>query len=61
MQGMTKRQAWDYAFGMIRVDGLIPSNELRQMAEGDYTSFRIRSWQDYGRFTLFEKETHAQL
>lgn len=35
MQGMTKRQAWDYAFGMIRVDGLIPSNELRQMAESE--------------------------
>jgi len=33
MQGMSKRQAWDYAFGMIGIDGLVPSDELRQMAE----------------------------
>ncbi|MBS5632632.1 antitoxin VbhA family protein [Enterocloster bolteae] len=30
---MSKRQAWDYAFGMIGIDGLVPSDELRQMAE----------------------------
>lgn len=30
---MTNAQAWDYAIGMIRVDGLEPTEEFKQYAE----------------------------
>ena len=30
---MEKQQAWDYAFGMIKVDGLEPSPDFLAMAE----------------------------
>jgi hypothetical protein len=30
---MEKQQAWDYALGIIRVDGLEPSREFLDMAE----------------------------
>ena len=30
---MEKQQAWDYAFGIIKVDGLEPSPEFLAMAE----------------------------
>ena len=30
---MTKQQAWDYALGMLKVDGLEPSKEMMEMIE----------------------------
>ena len=30
---MTKEQAWDYALGMLKVDGLEPSEEMMEMIE----------------------------
>lgn len=33
MEREEKRAAWNYAFGMIRVDGLEPSNRMTKLAE----------------------------
>lgn len=30
---MTKEQAWDYAIGMLKVDGLEPSEDMLEMIE----------------------------
>ncbi len=30
---MTKTQAWDYAIGMIKVDGLEPTEEFKEYIE----------------------------
>lgn len=30
---MTKSEAWDYAIGMVKVDGLKPSDEMLEMIE----------------------------
>lgn len=32
-QSMTNTQAWDYAIGMIKVDGLEPTREFREYIE----------------------------
>lgn len=31
--GMTKEQAWDFAIGMLKVDGLEPSEDMMEMIE----------------------------
>lgn len=33
VKGMSKSQAWDYALGMIRVDGLEPTQEFLDLVE----------------------------
>lgn len=33
MEREEKRMAWDYAFGMIKVDGLEPSDNMRRLAQ----------------------------
>lgn len=33
VKGMNKAQAWDYALGMIRVDGLEPTQEFLDLVE----------------------------
>lgn len=33
MEREEKRAAWNYAFGMIKVDGLEPSGQLTRLAE----------------------------
>lgn len=44
---MTKKQAWDYATGMLRVDGLEPSRDMLEMIEkeikGEMTTDEIRA------------------
>lgn len=30
---MTKEEAWDYAIGMLKVDGLEPSEDMLEMIE----------------------------
>lgn len=30
---MTKEEAWDYAIGMLKVDGLKPSEDMKEMIE----------------------------
>jgi hypothetical protein len=30
---MDRKKAWDYAFGLIKVDGLKPTNDFVEMAE----------------------------
>ena len=43
---MTKEQAWDYAIGMLQVDGLKPSEDMLEMIEkekkGEITTEEIR-------------------
>lgn len=42
----TKETAWNYALGMIKVDGLAPSDEMLEMIEmekkGEITTAEIR-------------------
>lgn len=44
---MTKEQAWDYAIGMLQVDGLKPSEDMLEMIEkekrGEITTEEIRT------------------
>ena len=44
---MTKEQAWDYAIGMLQVDGLKPSKDMLKMIEkekrGEITIEEIRT------------------
>lgn len=44
---MTKDQAWDYAVGMLKVDGLEPSEDMLEMIErekrGELTTEEIRA------------------
>lgn len=35
---MTNAEAWDYAIGMIRVDGLEPTEDLKKYIEKEKTS-----------------------
>lgn len=43
---MTNEQAWDYAIGILKVDGLEPSQEMLEMIEkekrGEMTTDEIR-------------------
>ena len=47
---MTNTQAWDYAVGMIRVDGLEPTPEFKEYIEkekrGDITMNDIKKYLD---------------
>ena len=42
---MTKKQAWDYAIGIIKVDGLKPTNDFMKMVDkeikGELTTLDI--------------------
>ena len=44
--GMAKEQAWDYAIGIVQVDGIKPSDDFLKLVEkeksGDLTSDDIR-------------------
>ena len=55
---MEKQQAWDYALGMIKVDGLEPSPEFLAMAEkekrGEMTLEDIKRTLD-AKYKLKEK------
>jgi len=33
VMGMDNRAAWDYAVGMVKVDGLEPTQEMRELIE----------------------------
>jgi len=46
---LTKRQAWNYAFGMLKIDGLSPSDTLLALSEKEIS----------GEITL--DEIHEQL
>ena len=42
---MTNAQAWDYAVGMIKVDGLEPTEEFKEYVE------KRKAWRSvYGRY-----------
>ncbi len=47
---MTNAQAWDYAVGMIRVDGLEPTEEFKEYVEkekrGEVTMSDIKHYLD---------------
>ena len=47
---MTNAQAWDYAVGMIRVDGLEPTEEFKEYIEkekrGEVTMTDIKQYLD---------------
>lgn len=47
---MTNEQAWDYAIGIIKVDGLEPSSDLKQFIEkeknGEVTMDEIKHFLD---------------
>lgn len=46
MAAISKEAAWNYALGMIKVDGLTPSDEMLEMIEmekrGEITTDEIR-------------------
>lgn len=46
----TRRKAWEYAFGIIKVDGLVPSDDLLELAEreirGEITTADIKIYLD---------------
>ncbi len=47
---MTKRQAWDYAIGIVKVAGLEPSEELKEYIKkeirGEVTTAEIKQFLD---------------
>ncbi len=47
---MTNAQAWDYAIGMVRVDGLEPTEEFKEYIEkekrGDVSMQDIKEYLD---------------
>lgn len=45
---MTKTEAWDYAIGLIKVDGLEPTLEFKEYIEKEK-----KRYCNHGRFEIF--------
>jgi len=61
-QKMSKQDAWEYAIGMIRVDGLEPSADFLDMVErekrGELTRDDMKKLLDT-KYHMKKSETHA--
>ena len=59
---MTNTQAWDYAVGMIKVDGLEPTPEFKEYIEkekrGEVTMTDIKQYLDK-KYKVKEDSVHA--
>ncbi len=59
---MTNTQAWDYAVGMIKVDGLEPTPEFKEYIEkekrGEVTMTDIKHYLDK-KYKVKEDSVHA--
>ncbi len=59
---MTNSQAWDYAVGMIKVDGLEPTEEFKEYIEkekrGEVTMQDIKEYLDK-KYKVKEELKHA--
>ena len=59
---MTNTQAWDYAVGMIKVDGLEPTPEFKEYIEkekrGEVTMTDIKQYLDK-KYKVKEDAAHA--
>ena len=60
---MTNAEAWDYAIGMIRVDGLEPTEDLKKYIEkektGEATMEDVKKFLDK-KYKMKEPETNCQ-
>ena len=60
---MTKEKAWDYAIGIVQVDGIRPSDEFLRLAErekrGELTSDDIRDVL-VRKYTIKEDDANAR-
>ena len=60
---MTNAEAWDYAIGMIRVDGLEPTEDLKKYIEkektGEATMEDVKKFLDK-KYKMKEPETSCQ-
>lgn len=52
---MDNRQAWNYAIGLIKVDGLEPTEDFKELIEkeirGELSTADLRKYLDY-RYTV---------
>ena len=60
---MTNTEAWDYAIGIIKVDGLEPTEDFKRMIElekkGEITREDLKKYLDY-KYSLFSKLKKAE-
>lgn len=57
---MTKKQAWDFAIGLVQIDGIKPSDEFLKLVEqeikGEITDKEIKKFL-YEKYAVKENKT----